>query len=766
MQILLRLLLVLLTLIGLAGKGLSGTWSTNNFLYKPATGARGEAQKNLFDSGLDRIDARLGKEIWVGDPNYGQTLQSSITAIGSVLRILRVPSGTYNIISDLTIPANITLKPERGAVFSIATGTTLTINGPLMAGPYQVFSCTGTGKVTFGAGAVKEVYPEWWGFTDDAAAALNRAIATQRTVRLQAGKTYPVTTSVDIGTTNNVEIIGGPGSVIDGTSSTALVLFYVGGYPGSSAALGADVSQAATSITSALAGSLSAGDIILIRSTDLWIPGGSGTYWKGELCEVLSVAGNTINLKSPLYDSYAAATTTVYEIIAPQVTLGNLTVKRNSNQWGIEVGYARNVRCEGCRVTGARQVGIAFSYILGGTISNNYVTDCWYSGSGLSYGLLFESCQNILEEGNRTFGGRHGIAHGGNEPNRDITLIGNFIDNYHGSGTCALDFHENSEKVRVLGNVIKNGMEYSGIDVAIENNTIDTYTGDSNVGINLYSNKLQNYMLVHNNVITGYGSGVYGIQLKAGHSNITANLVDISGNIINSNCGIYILPYSSTITGYTIDRLVMRNNQVTSVGLSLSLNANGAADITVNDATIDGGTYVSTTYRPVDYLPSATSALVKFQHLTLKGADSGTTCLNVGHPVDVTVEDCHLIATGAAGGHPAFYNTGQLIFRRNRLQNFATSSGLYFSTPATAYVRDNILINCTGAPYFGSTKVMEWKASQGKTVAYGTAAPTSGTWAQGDIVWNTAPGAAGAPGWVCVTGGTPGTWKAMANLAN
>jgi len=23
----------------------------------------------------------------------------------------------------------------------------------------------------------------------------------------------------------------------------------------------------------------------------------------------------------------------------------------------------------------------------------------------------------------------------------------------------------------------------------------------------------------------------------------------------------------------------------------------------------------------------------------------------------------------------------------------------------------------------------------------------------------------GAPGWVCITAGTPGTWKAMANLA-
>lgn len=53
----------------------------------------------------------------------------------------------------------------------------------------------------------------------------------------------------------------------------------------------------------------------------------------------------------------------------------------------------------------------------------------------------------------------------------------------------------------------------------------------------------------------------------------------------------------------------------------------------------------------------------------------------------------------------------------------------------------------------------------GRGVIYDTAAPTTGTWADGDIVWNSAPVAGGTPGWMCVTAGTPGTWKAMANLA-
>jgi hypothetical protein len=42
---------------------------------------------------------------------------------------------------------------------------------------------------------------------------------------------------------------------------------------------------------------------------------------------------------------------------------------------------------------------------------------------------------------------------------------------------------------------------------------------------------------------------------------------------------------------------------------------------------------------------------------------------------------------------------------------------------------------------------------------YGSAAPASGTWVKGDIVWDSTPDAAGFMGWVCTTGGTPGTWK-------
>lgn len=50
-------------------------------------------------------------------------------------------------------------------------------------------------------------------------------------------------------------------------------------------------------------------------------------------------------------------------------------------------------------------------------------------------------------------------------------------------------------------------------------------------------------------------------------------------------------------------------------------------------------------------------------------------------------------------------------------------------------------------------------------ITFAAATPAAGEWAHGDIIWNNTPSAGGTPGWVCTTGGSPGTWKAMANLA-
>lgn len=47
----------------------------------------------------------------------------------------------------------------------------------------------------------------------------------------------------------------------------------------------------------------------------------------------------------------------------------------------------------------------------------------------------------------------------------------------------------------------------------------------------------------------------------------------------------------------------------------------------------------------------------------------------------------------------------------------------------------------------------------------GSGAPTTGTWAVGDTVYSSTPTAGGYVGWVCVTAGTPGTWKTFGAIS-
>jgi hypothetical protein len=67
------------------------------------------------------------------------------------------------------------------------------------------------------------------------------------------------------------------------------------------------------------------------------------------------------------------------------------------------------------------------------------------------------------------------------------------------------------------------------------------------------------------------------------------------------------------------------------------------------------------------------------------------------------------------------------------------------------------------AQTFGGTKLFNdgLKLPSGQLITSGAAAPIAGTYAVGDIVFNTAPAAGGIIGWTCTAPGTPGTWKSF-----
>ncbi len=79
----------------------------------------------------------------------------------------------------LTIPPEVAVAPQPSAVLSIDSDVTV-IFGRFIAGLHRVFD--GAGSVEFAPGAVKEVYPEWWGAVADGSTdcsdAINKAITS------------------------------------------------------------------------------------------------------------------------------------------------------------------------------------------------------------------------------------------------------------------------------------------------------------------------------------------------------------------------------------------------------------------------------------------------------------------------------------------------------------------------------------------------------------------------------------------------------------
>lgn len=69
-------------------------------------------------------------------------------------------------------------------------------------------------------------------------------------------------------------------------------------------------------------------------------------------------------------------------------------------------------------------------------------------------------------------------------------------------------------------------------------------------------------------------------------------------------------------------------------------------------------------------------------------------------------------------------------------------------------VGEGVTFASAGAIEIAGTKIMS-----------GTAVPTSGTFRQGDVMYNTNAVATGYVGWVCVRDGTPGEWKAFGAIS-
>jgi len=116
-----------------------------------------------YDITLRKIGAAVDVVMsYGGGVNFDRAaIAAALTAIGATNKVgLVLRPGTWDIDDDITITSNIALMPAPGCKFTVAAGKTATIQGPVMAGPYQWIYGTGTTTIS--------TYPQdqiWWGNT-------------------------------------------------------------------------------------------------------------------------------------------------------------------------------------------------------------------------------------------------------------------------------------------------------------------------------------------------------------------------------------------------------------------------------------------------------------------------------------------------------------------------------------------------------------------------------------------------------------------------
>lgn len=129
-----------------------------------------------------------------GGVNYNSTtINSALTAIGVNQATVMLRPGSWMMNSNITVPVNVTLKVPNGAVIT-TTGYTITVNGPIEAGAYTIFSGTGTA-----AGLITAV-PQWFG-ASPAASATTNVTAFNNAINSLAVTTYePASLAYDAAT--------------------------------------------------------------------------------------------------------------------------------------------------------------------------------------------------------------------------------------------------------------------------------------------------------------------------------------------------------------------------------------------------------------------------------------------------------------------------------------------------------------------------------------------------------------------------------------
>jgi len=472
---------------------LAGT-STNANVRGDANGGTARDSTKTYEYFVDATATDQGSATTMANRSIKDLVDSIEKNISATLVLTHSGSGNttvYTLTTSETIPKNISLRIENGAILD-GTGT-LKINGPFECGLHQCFGSSIT--VSFGSGAIKEVYSEWWGIdgkSDDTEieAAIASLPSTGGTLRLLDAKIYTLSADgIDVKDVSNLTIKGGVGTVIDGSSviTANKILDITGSLSGTSTIASASISKDDRAISITDSGGFTEGQMIFIYTATEPFSENDSSYKKGELAVIASVSAGTVTITVGARDDYdiGEGTINIAEIDPIKnfriETLKILGRGSASEHDGLVINYAYNPRVTNIEMEDAEDNGIVFGYTLNGIIDKCAVinTDGGGAVPGYAYSFTNATSDSIIR-GSFARNFRHAWTCAGKYPTwSNVVTENEFVHNVGNFG--AIVPHRNSSKLSIIGNYVRDsfiGIQANGPNTLIANNNIQTNPTD------------------------------------------------------------------------------------------------------------------------------------------------------------------------------------------------------------------------------------------------------------------------------------------------
>lgn len=421
--------------------------------------------------------------------------------------------------------------------------------------------------------------------------------------------------------------------------------------------------------------------------------------------------------------------------------------------------------------------------------TDNYIVSCtagvtfnniYFNGDRLnvtsSYGIQLNASESTVQNCVfKDFDGSPVVAQG-TGPSGMIDRIDVSSNSFEDNGNTI--FLAWVDRFKLNNNTIYNASEGFDLDKYCKNgqingNSFETFRGTgADAGIEINGG---DSITVANNSIRNFKDGIILNAKNTGGADYYSTGITVAGNTVENSTG-YGLTVGAQLSGLeslqdstivgnvfkncTIDGANLRGKNVIFSNNALVNNARGGLLVSNGTRLVISGNVLADNSRYGIQVESAsvTQITVTSNIIADNNSDTGYNGIQMSDVTSASVSNNTI--TGAHDHGIRVQGTGTINLSGNTVTGATTGSVRIASTTTWTVNGQN------SAKIYPQTNDVFYN---GASVYYSDTDPgtlsSSYVFREGDIVWKLAQTAGTSPGWVCVTAGSPGTWKAMANLA-